>query len=290
MFDQINSIKIEKDPNICLVYNILDASGKKLENSEITEIETFINKAYPHEIMSRPSDISICADGDSWINLYWPFSKLFNYEKTFFDILQDEYITTDLARPGDTFKKILREREYRDVIKSGTFDFFIFSGGGNDILGGGDLKKLLKQKPKNENSLNPRLYLRMERLSDAIAFLAKGYASICEDVEVLTNGHTRLLVHGYDYPSPEKGGPWLGDPFTTRGYNLEEDNELIQSIIKFLVDSFYRTLHEVSIESKSMFVVNLRDICAGRWTDELHPNASASADIAGKFRYAIASV
>jgi hypothetical protein len=45
------------------------------------------------------------------------------------------YYTGSVAWPGDTFEQMLSKRDYRQKIQSAIFDYFVFSGGGNDLLG-----------------------------------------------------------------------------------------------------------------------------------------------------------
>jgi hypothetical protein len=92
-----------------------------------------------------------------------------------------------------------------------------------------------------------------------------------------------MLVHGYDYPEPRPGEPWLGVPFAAKGYDLVQDEDLIKAILKYLVDSFYTRLESVAAEAMNVTVVDLRGICAGRWFDELHPMTPASRDFAQEF-------
>ena len=92
-----------------------------------------------------------------------------------------------------------------------------------------------------------------------------------------------MLVHGYDYPVPRAGEPWLGKPFADKGYDLAGDAALISGIIALLVDSFYAMLNGVAANEGHVTVVDLRGVVAGRWNDELHPEAEASRDLANKY-------
>ncbi len=262
----------EKDPDICLVYRRRKSGGQVVTHAG--------PEAGPE---AAGSDPKICADGDSWINILWPWSGAFGYNKTFFDCLQDDgYHNTSVAWPGDTFEDMVAKKDYKQPIQSGIFDYFIFSGGGNDVLGGGALRALLKNKSAGGGSTDPADYLDADRLNDTVLKLRTGYMQVAAEIRVWSAG-TRMLVHGYDYPVPRAGEPWLGLPFADKGYDLVGDAALIQGIIALLVDSFYAMLAGVAADEAHVTVVNLRGICTGRWNDELHPEAEASRDLADKY-------
>ncbi|MCA1299356.1 hypothetical protein [Stappia indica] len=273
--------RIEKNAETALVYRLLDATGRDL-SGELRS--AYRRDAVRQTIPAAPGTLKICAEGDSWINILWPFSAALGYDMTFFDVIEQrpDLYTRGIAWPGDTFAEILAARDYRQPLASGIYDFFIFSGGGNDILGGSALATLLKPKEAGGGSGDPRAYLIGGRLDAALSRLAEGYNTLAADVAALAPG-TVLLLHGYDRPVPLAGEPWLGQPFAAKGYDLEADARLIAEIIAFLVDHFYALLDKVTKNHPNAEVMDLRGIVAGRWTDELHPRQDASTDIAQTF-------
>ena len=279
------AFRLEKNPAICLVYDVYDRRGRTISRQTVMEQYLLEERtAWRRQPMRAATGPKLCADGDSWINILWPLSALLGHQKTFFDVLQERYQTADVAYPGDTFKQILIEKDYRQPIQSGIFDFFIFSGGGNDVLGGGALVELLRWRSEGGGSSDPVKYLFAPLLKQTLDGLRDGYMDIADDVRMKSSGKTRMLVHGYDYPIPRSGGAWIGKPFQARGYDLRVDKQLITGILKYLVDQFYSMLDTVQRRRRNVSVVNLRNICAGRWNDELHPKAAASRDLADKFR------
>ena len=281
----VANLRLEKNPSICLVYDVYDSRGKALAPKQVYD-EYLIEErtSWRRQSMKEAVGPKICADGDSWINILWPFSALLGHQKTFFDVIQEDYRTTDVAYPGDTFQQMLLEKDYRGPIGSGIFDFFIFSGGGNDVLGGGALVELLRWKTDGGGSTDPKRYLFLPLLKSALDGLRAGYLEIADDVKAKSTNKTHMLVHGYDYPIPRPDGVWIGKPFHSKGYDLRRDKELIAAILKHLVDQFYSMLEGVARSRRNVTVVNLRNVCAGRWNDELHPKAAASKDFSMKFR------
>lgn len=275
--------RFEKDPDVCLVYHLLRADGTRIQKGDLADEFAALTQGSTSFKEAFSNDIKICADGDSWINILIEVSKWFGYHKTFYDVLEDYYDSSSTAWPGDTFEQILHEKSFKVHIDSGVNDFFIFSGGGNDVLGGGDLKELLKPKNEGDGSSNPSHYVRLAKVQAALDRLKIGYLEIAEYVRV-RSPRTTMLIHGYDYPDAQEGGPWLGKPFERRQFVFSTDKRLIDSILVYLVDRFYSMLGEVEQEASNVTLMNLRNVVRGRWSDELHPKKEASEDIAGIYR------
>ncbi len=281
------NVIIKPNEKICLVYDVEDQKGKRLTRKDLFSTVLKDKRQLPTAEAERKR-IRVCADGDLWINILWPFSAIAGYNPTFFDIIQNDfsYQTADRAYPGDTFQQIRSEKDYRPLIESGSFDFFIFSGGGNDILGGGALRNLLKWRDEVSGP-DPKKYIHTLILKDALDTLRSGYQEIAKDVWARSlPGRTRMLVNTYDYAVPRRNGVWLGKPLTDLGYDLRSDKVLIEGIIKHLVDSFHAMLSRV----RHVTVVDVRNTVNGRWNDELHPKQPASVDIAAKFKSVMQAV
>ena len=279
------AFRLEKSPSICLVYDVYDMRGRPVSRQKVMEEHLQDERtAWRRQTMRAAVGPKLCADGDSWINILWPLSAVLGHQRTFFDVLQERYQTTDVAYPGDTFKQMLVEKDYGQPIQSGIFDFFIFSGGGNDVLGGGALVELLRWKSEGGGSSDPRKYVFAPVLKQVLDTLRDGYMEIADDVRVKSSGRTRMLVHGYDYPIPRNDGVWIGRPFQAKGYDLRADKQLVAGILKHLVDQFYSMLEAVRRRRRNVTIIDLRNVCAGRWNDELHPKSAASRDLALKFR------
>ncbi|MCA1444600.1 hypothetical protein I6F07_31335 [Ensifer sp. IC4062] len=277
------SVFLEKDPGICLVYHVKDAQGRYLTDEQAVRALQSSALSADTWAARKESGIRICADGDSWINILWPLSALAGYAPTFFDILEGRYYARNVAYPGDTFEQMRQKKDYRRLVKSASFDFFIFSGGGNDILGGGALTELLRPRISGTPA-DPSSFLRLDVLERTMRLLEEGYNEIACDVETLsTSKRTQMLVHGYDVPMPVANGPWLGQPFIRRGFSLTDDGALIEGILTYLVDRLYDMLERIERAQNNVTVVRLKGVVKGRWNDELHPRKAASQDLAKKF-------
>lgn len=279
----IASFTLEKDPAICLVYHARNGRGQYLAKSDYLALKKGGQLDEGAHTVRADTVPKICADGDSWINILSEISWVLGYEKTFFDVIEETYYASSVAWPGDTFEQMLSKRDYSQKIGSGIFDFFIFSGGGNDLLGGGALTGFLKHKSEASGSA-PASYLHVDIVKTVTDRLEWGYGKIADDIRNLSAPRkTRMLVHGYDIPTPRKDGVWLGGPFVRRGYSLTGDRVLIQAILTYLVNQLYDLLERVATRKKNVTLVDLRGCVRGRWVDELHPKKAASTDIAKRF-------
>lgn len=281
---RFEKLRFEKDPTICLVYNTRGARGRYLSKSEYVALNAGGQIRENSVDVLSGSRPKICADGDSWINILYEISRYFGYQMTFFDVIESkQYYARSVAWPGSTFEQLLLDRNYHSLVGSGIYDYFIFSGGGNDLLGGGALTQFLRHRT-DASGFDPEDYLRIGLVKDVLHRVEEGYMAIADDVKAKSRPHnTKMLVHGYDVPTPLKDGPWLGGPFTRRGFDLKKDKTLIHAILTYLVDALYDLLHRVEAKKANVEVVDLRGCVAGRWNDELHPKKAASIDIAARF-------
>ncbi len=283
----LNNTRYEKDPNRCLAYHVLDDNRVPLTQEQVAVEWSASGKGEDaHPIRIRRSPIRICASGDSWINVVIEVSRYLGYNKTFFDILECYYQTASSAWPGYTFDDLIEQKPFRVHVDTGVYDYFVFSGGGNELLGGCALSRLLKDRSAVLGSDRPEDYLHMDRLEAVLEKLKKGYIEIAEHV-LKQAPRTQLLVQGYDYPVAHSDGPWFGRPFAKRNFRFEADKELINAILTYLVDRFYGFLHDVDSQFPNVTVVDIRNMVRGRWTDEFHPEVEASKDIAGYYRNVI---
>jgi hypothetical protein len=283
----LNNTRYEKNPKRCLDYHIFDHNRVPLTQEQIAVEWAASGKGEETQSLRvRKSPIRICAGGDSWINILIEVSRFLGYNKTFFDILEGYYQTVSTAWPGHTVDRIVKEKPFKIYIDGGRFDYFIFSGGGSEFLGGSALTRLLKAKETCAEQVHPEQLLDTDRLEATMERLKDGYLEIAEYVRSKCP-LTQVLVHGYDYPVAHAAGPWFGKPFLKRNYDFETDREMIAGVLKYLVDRFYAVLDEVELQSPNVVVVDIRNMVRGRWTDELHPDLEASKDIAAFYRNVI---
>ncbi len=277
-------IRLESSDEHALVYDVFDAEGRKLTRAEFLKMYSHIL----YQMEAEPFDATkekVCAEGDSWINILWPFSSIGGYQASFFDIIQKSkrYTTLDLAWPGDTLKSIVTKKEYQQPLQSKTYDYFIFSAAGNDVLGGKALKNILKPRSEINPSEPVESWINEAKADKAYGFVRQSYKAIADEVDKWSEGKTKMFIHGYDYPVPRFNGKWLGKPLAERGYDLIADAALIEKLMHYVVNRLYSDLGKVSASFNGVILLDLRNSVKGRWHDELHPQEAASRDIAEVF-------
>jgi hypothetical protein len=261
-------------------FKIVDPqTGRELTRAEVEELQAVYPP--PHTAKTRSmsaASVRLCGEGDSWLNL---LSNISGFPKTLFDILGETFPTRNLAFPGDTFDHVLAEKQYKSVLQSGLYRVFVFSGGGNDILGGGGLTSLLRKKSEGHGSSDPADYVNQPVMKQVLDRLAKGYRQVAREAKAFEPG-VLMLTHGYDYALPRKDGKWLGTPLQAKGY--AHDEPIAPKIIAFLVDQFNAVLHSVAQDNAHVRHIDVRGTVKARWHDELHPKEPAARDVAALFQ------
>jgi hypothetical protein len=216
----------------------------------------------------------IVSEGDSWFQ----FPILLDDT---IDNLSRDYAIRSLDAAGDTLDNMFREGEYLDALHETKASILLFSAGGNDVLGGSDLKEHLRDF---DAGLSPADHLKpsFHRLLDhAIAL----YEKIFRSVEALP-GDIVTICHGYDKPLPS-GGKWLGKPMEARGIM---DRTFQKAITDHLIDSFNARMKDLARMFPRVVHLDLRGVVGpkpSRWHDELHPKDPGYADVAKQFKIAI---
>lgn len=216
----------------------------------------------------------IVSEGDSWFQ--YPL-KL----EDIIDHLTKDYAILSLDAAGDTLKNMFDEGEYLDAIQKTKASVFLFSGGGNDVLGGGNLAAHLRDFDPSLSPADHILPSYRGVLDHAVALYDRIFRSV-EDAP----GDILTLCHGYDRPIPN-GGKWLGRPMQTRGI---EDRAFQKAITDTMVERFNARLKKLADGFPRVEYIDLRGVVGAdpaRWDDELHPTDAGYADAAARFHAAI---
>lgn len=229
-------------------------------------------KIYKKLIKKYPNRIRVVSEGDSWFQ--------HPTVKEIIDNMLERFSVLSLGAAGDDMTDYYREAEYRAAIEDENPEFFAFSGGGNDLMGG-HFDDYLNQYSDDVNGegavrfINQRFYEKVDQL---IAI----YESMF--IEIKTNfPNVTMLVHGYDYviPRNKKKGRWLGKFMENKGISTQEDK---QGIIKIIIDTFNERLSALSTNYENVEFLDLRGVVKEyQWHDEIHPNDPGFEQIAVKF-------
>ncbi|MDW9414240.1 peptidase C14, caspase catalytic subunit p20 [Sinorhizobium meliloti] len=210
----------------------------------------------------------IVSEGDSWFQ--YPFRLM-----DVIDQLMKHYAVFSLDAAGDTLSNMLKQTEYMDAIENTGASIFLFSGGGNDVVAGGNLAAHLFDF---DPALPPEGHLRPSfetMLDDAIGMYGKLVRQVATAFPKV-----QILCHGYDYTIPAKGR-WLGKPMETRGI---KDPAVQRAIARVMIDRFNERLSLLQSSSARLNYIDCRNtVSATEWFDELHPMDMGYSKVAQKF-------
>ena len=227
----------------------------------------------------------IIADGDSWF-------KLPNLHPivpwTLINFLQQKYSISNFAHWGDTLKEVILAGEFWPGLLSGQSDVFLFSAGGNDILGGGELWRYLNLFDVDHDKPSDAPYYVKQNFYVNLNYIVSQYESLIRQIEIRTP-HVIMLGHGYDYAIPRDSGPWLGTPMIRQGLVPSVRPKLCQAIVRVIIDAFNDNLKILQANHAKHFkFVDLRNtIKPNEWWDELHPLDAGARKTAAKFATAL---
>jgi GDSL-like lipase/acylhydrolase family protein len=216
----------------------------------------------------------IVSEGDSWFQ--YPLRL-----EDVIDHLMNDYAILSLDAAGDTLQNMFDEGEYLGAIQETKASVFLFSGGGNDVLGGGNLSAHLRDFDPSLSPADHILPSYRDVLDHAIALYDRIFRA-AEDAP----GDVLTLCHGYDRPVPN-GGRWLGRPMRQRGM---PDGDFHKAVTAAMVERFNARLKKLADTFPRVEYVDLRGVVGddpARWDDELHPTSAAYADVAARFRAVI---
>lgn len=231
-------------------------------------------RQYRQKITANPKTIKIVAEGDSW----------FQYPFLLDDIIDQIMEQPDLAvfclsAAGDLLGDMISSAEYIAAIEQEQPQFFLISGGGNDLVGGGRLSSLTHAFAA---ALTPPDYLNGE-FSGFEAEIRGFYHRL---FSTLTSRfpEMHILCHGYDYPIPRQGA-WLGNPLQKNGI---QDPDLQRQIVGVIMDRINVVIQQLAAHFANVHYINLRNVIpANGWFDELHPKNRGFSDVANRFIVAI---
>lgn len=228
--------------------------------------------AFRRRLQAGYSGPIVVSEGDSWFQYPW-------FLEDVIDNLMQTYAINSLGAAGDTLANMAAQGEYRQAISDTGARFFLFSASGNDVLGGGDLAKLLHPF---ETGMELGDVLRGDAVSKVLQEVDQGYDKVIREALAARPG-LQVFFHGYDRPVPRVGGKWLGAPMETlgipRGMQVLITGHLIDLLNARLAQvaaRFPRQAHHVDCRGRV-------GTSAQSWYDELHPRNKGYARVAALF-------
>lgn len=233
---------------------------------------------------SRRVKTKILAEGDSWFELP-PVIK----PKDAMDFLDETHDLDNVAKWGDTLENMLKKKQYVQKLGAGTFGFFFFSGGGNDVLD--SIGRYVSQRrPGDTNPANAPGYVKDSFRLKVRDIIGK-YRSVISDVKAIpAANNVTLFVHGYANAIPLKGKASLGRPLEQAGFDPLTVGPLGRAIVAHMVGMFNEALRDLAAAHSRVVYIDLRPVVRDSdWhTDEIHPNDNGAKRIAAEFAKRIA--
>lgn len=261
------------------------------------------------DVAAKTEQINIVAEGDSWFAyppewlIAGPNSNVMDH---ILDHLTKKGLVNTLCRPsnGDTAVNMMKGSQYKALSKllkskGDKVDLYLFSAGGNDIVGEEDLLPLLKPY-KDGNTADQcikkgKLKEKLDAVIGAYEKLLKLRDRLAPDMQIVT--------HTYDIAKPAKDGaeflwgveisePWIYPSLTHPTINIPD--ELHVDIVRILLGGFATRIKALETRSKGFYVEDtqgtLRIGHTADWLNEIHPTPSGFKRIARKFYAKIRSL
>jgi hypothetical protein len=227
----------------------------------------------------------IVAEGDSWFRLPQVIMP-----PTLIDILQATYgyPIDNMAHWGDTLAEMILAGQFWPSLVSGRADTFLFSGGGNDVLGGeGGVARFLNLFDVDHAKPSDAAYYIKPEFYANLKLIAQNYESLIQRVH-LRAPEVIMLGHGYDYAIPRSSGPWIGNGMMFVGLDPTFRADLCQAIVRIMIDAFNNVLAGFATTYSNFRYVDLRGaIGKNQWRDELHPTTAGAANTAARYDVAL---
>jgi|CXWK01.1.fsa_nt_gi hypothetical protein len=231
--------------------------------------------------------VRVLAEGDSWFRL--PDSVFLGYPKDAVDILRLTHDVNTVAFYGDEIAEMVSDankKNYLVPLNAGLRKHFIFSGGGNDVLGS-IATYVKKMGSTGTDPASPASYVHPDfdkKLDETLGH----YKTLYGHVRGSSSPDIPLYLHGYAYAIPRQNGPYIGGVLKKLGF--EPGSQLAKAIVREMVNRFNVRLKAFADARATVRYVDLRlELGASDWhTDEIHPNDSGARKVARRLREAIA--
>jgi hypothetical protein len=255
---------------------------------------TFDSRIFDNLVELHGSNVKkILAEGDSWF-AYPKKYLIAGRDSNIIDYLGDknDLLIYSTASNGDEAVAMLSGDQKFSLIKRlkhNYFDYLLFSGGGNDIVGKYDFDFFIQEKTSD---MNWRDCILEDRVKLKMAHIKSSYEILCELVKDHSeNKNIKIVTHTYDFAIPSKkkaelfdiipvSGPWVY-PYLKAKKIIDPNDQ--KEIIKLLLLKFKTTLQSVAKKHSNLIVVNTQNsVNEDEWRDEIHPNSIGFKKVAEK--------
>lgn len=280
--------------------------GKDLDRS-IEDIRESSNEiAFNIRLKKFPDALRGIAEGDSWFDYLPAWAEdptrgdLINQLNLYTEDNDRKFNIFRVAEAGDTVENMVfghntdqnsrpEENQLGKILRLiGEYKpaFFLFSGGGNDIVGE-TLDSLVNHAVLEDN-------LGLIRTDNFDYILNKVFKDIFEYLisEItLAKPDIHIFVHGYGYAIPNGKpvigvprfgfiGPWMAPTFARKQISLAKGEKIIQE----LIDLFNDFLKKIANSHPNVHYLDLRNIIKPNdWANELHLTVDGYEKVAREY-------
>lgn len=242
-----------------------------------------------------PKDLTIVAEGDSWFD--------YPLRKDILDFLIEKGFAIErFSRRGDTLENMVYGTDYNkdrstgiithkgpeslqevhNAVKEHKPAIFLFSAGGNDIVGSEITAYLNHKHSKPAELLNRAIFdERLNQMSIAIESYIKQIHKINKKCHILMDGYAYARVNGkpYKFAGLKFAGPWIEPSMAAKAITQRKQQK---SIVKDLVDGYNELLSSLSNRYKYFHHIDVRDefVDEKDWHNEIHLNKKAYEKLA----------
>lgn len=257
------------------------------------QIETGIEeyRAWAADQLSKGLDpITIIAEGDSWFNYSLAGKDVIDNLETLMDIK-----INNLAWPGDEANEMLtgeqKERLERELKrgpankKRKKYDFFLFSGGGNDLVG---KKTFYLWFHDYKKGMQPNEILNTKAIARAFGKLEVSY-EVLFGIRDTYSPDTLILLNAYDFAIPDgRGvcfkGPWLQPGLKHRKVPVGMRTKVVELFLR----EYEKFISRLAKKNKNTIVVPTQGtLTKDDWANELHPTNPGFKEITKVFEHSI---
>lgn len=219
----------------------------------------------------------VVAEGDSWFNLP-PVIR----PQAIADRLKSNNLVAvkNIAKWGHTLAQMLARKEYLEEIFKFDADWFILSGGGNDLQEELKQHRLVydysPERPIDDCFTQPAL--------DLLQKIAEGYRTLLNEIAV-RYPNLPIVCYAYDYPRPTyKDGKYIGQYLRDMGY----PRTTWDAVVKVMIDKLTNAVQPVVTAFPNARFLECRRTTAGYpFYDDMHPDTDAFKVLAKRFERAL---
>jgi hypothetical protein len=248
---------------------------------------------YRAELKKNPGSIGLLMEGDSWFsfpnllrtNIYMALDLINGPKAAIWSLAHSGDTAHEIAF-GDQFEllsKLFRKKNLR-------IDGFLFSAGGNDIVGNNLLSILNEYRP----GMSWRDCIDESYLTAKLKDIRDAYERII-GLRDESRPEMPIFTHSYDFAVPSGdevrllwlpiAGGWLKDKFEFRGI---QDPKLQRAILNYLLEEFAELIESLASKHAQLIHVKTQGtLSEDEWGDELHPTMAGYKKIAAKFQAAL---